>query len=889
MTRSHRTLIQRTVLPALAVVSILGAAGTASADSLPVTMSMSSWSDKSTSVGSFGAGFGAGFTVQTSSGSLVGTASGDASLELFGAKVSIVDLSADVSLNAYGASTASATAEVVGATVYDGDFSTSSVFDLSDVDNYDDLFCIDFFDVSTTFTVVVVPITMAAGAQGCATLTIDAEPTYDTSTHVAALNTTITPGVNADLTASVGAGTSAFSAGVEADVTLINCTLPVILNPSYNFQSGSASVVTSGQVALTDMLGGSAKVYAKADLGLWDVEYSKKLFSWKGISKSWYLWSNGKPTAASPRATIDGGTATGTYDYTDTASTAEGSSQYVWYRNTTASDTGRTPIGSSNSKTHTIVQDDNGAYLQFCVTPYNAANPAKYGDQVCSDWASVGKIASFYSDNNYGGTNLALAYQNSTSGTCYNLDDYISSYDNVASSYKLYAPSDSYAKFYFYKGYDCADTASSETTNKTVSAGGSNQQTSTSDLGSSWNDRLTSVMVVYGEDVTAEDVTISISGETASSAYAFNVADSTNTTESGSTYVWYRSSTASDTGRSTISGATSKTYTLTADDDQKYLKLCVTPSNGYTTGDQACSDWAAVGHLLKLYKDANYSGTTHAFAWEKSARETCFNLSDYSFNDAMTAFAWANNSVSSSTVWFYKDANCSGSSFTRTLSASGSESVSSVGSTWNDEVSAFKVSWNSAVDITNPVITISGNTATESHTYNGGGGLPESATWTWYRSSSSSGDKTSGTQVTNALSNSYTLTSSDEGKYLKACVLSGNGVMVDEYEVCSSWTSVGKMMMLFTDLSYSSTSVNIAYQKTASGTCFNLGAMGFDDVTSSYIWHAPSFGTAKFSMYPYADCAGGTVTYGNVSANQTALGFFDGTADNTVSSVKVEY
>src|SRR5262249_55788030 len=158
--------------------------------------------------------------------------------------------------------------------------------------------------------------------------------------------------------------------------------------------------------------------------------------------------------------------------------------------------------------------------------------------QQCSSWESVGKVAAFWQDINYSQTVMAIAYQKSTSGTCFNLDEYVANFDNQASSYKLYAPSDASATFFFYKGYDCTDTSAS----KLSPAGGSNLQPTMNDPGGGWNDRLPSVMVVYGETVTAENVTVSISGNKASSDYDISVGDSEHTTESGSTYVWYRAS-----------------------------------------------------------------------------------------------------------------------------------------------------------------------------------------------------------------------------------------------------------------------------------------------------------------------------------------------------------
>jgi len=327
---------------------------------------------------------------------------------------------------------------------------------------------------------------------------------------------------------------------------------------------------------------------------------------------------------------------------------------------------------------------------------------------------------------------------------------------------------------------------------------------------------------------------------------------------------------------------------LTTSDDQKYLKVCVTPSNGWITGTEVCSNWSAVGHTMKIYENGSYGGTSLVVAWEKSAKETCFNLTDYSFNDKMSSYAWTNNSNASSTVTFYKDINCSGTSATRTVSASSSESVSSVNTTlgtgWNDTASSYKVSWSSSITISTPSLTISGNTATESHTYSDTNGMSEDATYTWYRASDSSG--TGSTELDNFNSNTYTLGTGDENKYLKVCVLSSNGVVVDEAQSCSSWVSVGPLVTLYSDVNQGGTSISIAYKNSASGTCFNLST--FNDITSSYTALGTTGGGTLYT-YKHADCNDSSVTTQSLSSASSESGNFSGSYNDSRSSIKVVY
>jgi hypothetical protein len=880
---SSKVFFKRLLASTVAMASLTTIAARANADTNLVSFSTSSWTGKDTSVGDFGAGYGADFTSDlTTAGALTGEASANAQIQLFGATMTIVLLKADASINNASSDGASLYGEVVGATVLDESFEDGFTFKASDdLSNYEEYFCTEFFDVSSTITVGVVPVTMSAGAEGCANLSFSATPQYNTSTHEGTLNIEFTPSLTSDLTAALGVGTDGFSAGVEGTVTLLEFSIPVTLDPKYNFNTTTFSYDSTGQIDLT-MLDGSVDLYAKADLGLFDVKYSKELFSWDGISKEWWLWSTGVPTASGAVVSIVGGKASGTYTYEDTAGTAEGSSSYIWYRSATGSDTDRSAV--SWKQDHTIVLGDRDKYLQFCITPKNAMGTP--GEQQCSDWESIGKVASFYENNGYSGTNLAIAYEKSTSGTCFNLEDSLDGFDNMTSSYKLYAPSDSSATFHFYKGFDCSDTSSTDYTTKSVSASGSNQQTSTSDLGSTWNDRLSSILVVFGETVSADGVTVSISGNQASAAYSFAVSNSTNTTESGSTYAWHRSSSSDGTSYSEVGSGS--TYTLTDDDDQQYLQVCVTPSNGYTTGTGECSDWTAVGYLMRFYEDSSYGGDQIAIAWEKSEKETCFNLSTYSFNDKASSYVWYNNSVASTTVTFYKDADCSGTSTARTKSAGSSDSVSSIsgtfGSSWQDAVSSFKVSWTSTISISTPSLTIYGNKATESHTYSDSSGLPESATYTWYRSFNGFIST-----IDNAVTNEYTLTDNDNYTYLKVCVHSSNGVMVDEYEQCTGWTYVGGLLKLYTDNDRGGASIYIAYESSPSGTCLKLSDFSFDDMTSSVRAYAPIFSSATFYLYRRDDCGGSSPSTLTASAYTYSDKNYSGTADNTLSSVKVVY
>ena len=64
-------------------------------------------------------------------------------------------------------------------------------------------------------------------------------------------------------------------------------------------------------------------------------------------------------------------------------------------------------------------------------------------------------------------------------------------------------------------------------------------------------------------------------GSTLTGNYTYNDAD--NDPPGTATYKWYRADNAFGSNETAISGATSASYTITTDDDSKYLRFAVTP------------------------------------------------------------------------------------------------------------------------------------------------------------------------------------------------------------------------------------------------------------------------------------------------------------------------
>jgi hypothetical protein len=494
---------------------------------------------------------------------------------------------------------------------------------------------------------------------------------------------------------------------------------------------------------------------------------------------------------------------------------------------------------------------------------------------------AVGQLARLWSGSNYSKTNVNIAYERSTSGTCFNLSSF--SFNDLLSSYKIYAPSSYQVKYNFYKDANCSGT---NTLSGTVAAGSSANNSS---LGSANDQNASSVRFSFQESVSATTPDVAISGNKATASYTFSAQDTESQSESGSTYQWYRASSASGSGSAAISGATSKSYTLTPLDSDMFLRFCVTPSNGFSTGGQSCSGWTDVGHVVKLYKDSSYGGTSVAIAYQKSPSSTCFNLTDYSFNDALSSYKWATD-TGSATLTLYKDINCSGSSTTSTAASSSSVSVSSMGSSWNDVVSSIKVTYTTTVSISTPAISFSNNLAVASYTFSDTSGKTESgSSFQWYRASSSG---ETGSAISGATSSSYALTASDNNKFLRVCVTPSNGRMSGA-QVCSSTKSVGNLVTLYSDTNLSGASVSFPYSPggctcgpnaegyttcaISAGSCYNLEDSSFGNVMSSY-----SFSGSNREVMFFADKSCSSFLFKGTGSTSLASDY-----DNRVSSFYV--
>ena len=663
---------------AIASAAFAAMAGTAHATtsttvsgSKTVSNTATSWTGKNTKYGEFGAGYSVGYTLYSNDtgSSKYESVSASSSAKLFGESFSLLDATAKASAGLSSSVSGSYSVKIAGATV-----GYASSLALSSSSLSLDIPCVTLAEAESTVMIVVVPVTLGLSAEACPGLSLSSSGSY--SSTQSSISFTGTPSLSADLTASVGVGVSGFSVGAEVGVTLISLALPVTSSMSFVPSTKALTYANAGTLTL-ESLAGSVSLYAKA----WPLKYTYTLFDWDGIGGSWVIFSDSVPTAASATATISDFQASGTYTFTDPSNLDDSGSSYVWYRASDASGTGSTSISTAQNRS--LSTDDNGKYLKFCVTPRNGVNT---GAQACSGWTSVGHIAELFTAGSSGGTNLSVAYEHSLSGTCINVNT--AAFNDQASSLQFYAPTSSSATLWLFQHADCGGDSTS------VGASANSHTPMDSmrlSLGDAWNDSVSSIMVVYGETVSAEDVSVTVSGNKATSSHSF--VSNSNLEEDGTTYYWQRAIYGDGYGAATINSSNSDTHALVAADNDQYLRICVTPSNGYTTGSATCSGWTHVGHVVSMYKDSSYGNTDVSIAYEKAGSGNCYNLGTYSFNDAMSSFKFFPPSSSSATFQVFYDSNCSGNGAYYTESASGAYLMSSLNSYWNDNASSFKVTW----------------------------------------------------------------------------------------------------------------------------------------------------------------------------------------------------
>ena len=275
---------------------------------------------------------------------------------------------------------------------------------------------------------------------------------------------------------------------------------------------------------------------------------------------------------------------------------------YTWYRNSSASKTGATTIGSGTgtSPTYTVLNTDETQYIGLEVIPDASCNAATTAG---IDWKQVIALTPAYADVTLSGLTSSKAKTGTTitavKGT------YSTTPTNLTASegtptYQWYWATDASGTG---KTAIAGQTASTHAVDKTLYgytdgsflAVGITPKTLSNETGT---EVLSSWVEVYTNSApVASNIIITgtyVNGATLSVTFTYTDAD--GDAVGIHTYKWYRADDASGTNGVAISGATTTSYLLTATDAEKFVRVGVTPvaTAGTSSGTEVFSTWTYV-------------------------------------------------------------------------------------------------------------------------------------------------------------------------------------------------------------------------------------------------------------------------------------------------------
>ncbi|WP_391856880.1 Ig-like domain-containing protein [Vibrio cidicii] len=277
---------------------------------------------------------------------------------------------------------------------------------------------------------------------------------------------------------------------------------------------------------------------------------------------------------------------------------------------------------------------------------------------------------------------------------------------------------------------------------------------------------------------TASNVTFSGTlqvGQTLTGSYTYY--DANGDTQSGTTFKWYASNTSGGSGKTAISGATSQTFTLTASQVGKFISFEVTPQNSKATGSAVSS---AINSTAVTAPDSAPTASNVSFSGTLAVGQVLTGSYSYSDSDgdteSGTTFKWYASDTSGGSN---KAAISGATSQTFTLTASqvgkfisfevtpknSKATGSAVSSATNSTAVTAPDSAPTASNVSFSGTLAVGQVLTGSYSYSDSDGDTESGTtFKWYASDTSGGSNKAA--ISGATSQTFTLTSSQEGKFI---------------------------------------------------------------------------------------------------------------------------
>lgn len=332
-----------------------------------------------------------------------------------------------------------------------------------------------------------------------------------------------------------------------------------------------------------------------------------------GGKSSAFSISNTAPTASNLSVTgnlVNEQVLTASYSYTDASNVSESGTTIQWYRSDNSSGANKAAIIGGTGSTYTITLSDEFKYFSFQVIPSN------------------GSVSGLTYESPIVGAVITPATAPSVSNVVFsgNLDN-----DSVlTASYTfsdLNGDIESGSTYKWYRSDDGSGTSKTEisgATSQTYTVVNDDEnkflsvEVTPSDgalFGSAVESPIQGPVVSPAKAPVVSSLSITSSAtldkDTVLTA-TYTYFDLNGDAESGTSYTWYRSDNDSGTNKAAISGETSQSYTLVNADENKFISVEVTPSDGVLAGSAVESALLDIGDYPEQAPSVNaaaFSGT----------------------------------------------------------------------------------------------------------------------------------------------------------------------------------------------------------------------------------------------------------------------------------------
>lgn len=190
-------------------------------------------------------------------------------------------------------------------------------------------------------------------------------------------------------------------------------------------------------------------------------------------------------------------------------------------------------------------------------------------------------------------------------------------------------------------------------------------------------------------DPSASNVQVSgtgVVGSTLTGSYTFS--DLPGFSESGSTYQWYDVD-PSTSDRLPISGATGETYVVQGSNTNRPIVFCVTPSDGTTSGPEACSSNFEVPGVI-WFTGESWTGSSVDVG---SSNGACVAISSVGLSGTAASLILNGQESVETSIVMYTGAGCTGSSYSRTAGVNNQHSINLDTVGIGSNLVSYNISW----------------------------------------------------------------------------------------------------------------------------------------------------------------------------------------------------